>query len=150
MKVRDKFVGGLLQCGIRASWIPKKRWYFRLCNTLAIPQCNQNCSHNPFFKSLHGIQLALIPNCNKPPIGLSPTFITTVLNPNDELKYSIYFFLVISNYNHGPSRSWSKLNHPTIGERQKEPLSSHELPLMPKALLLCYVFTHSKSIIFIA
>ena len=50
---------------------------------------------------------------------MSSTFTTTILNPNDELKNSIYF-LVISNHNHGPNRSWSKLNHPTIGERQKK------------------------------
>ena len=77
---------------------------------------------------------------------MSSTFTTTILNPNEELKNSVYF-LVISNHNHGPNKSWSKLNHLTIGKRQKNPLSSPELPLMPKALLLLSIFTGSKNIL---
>ena len=44
---------------------------------------------------------------------MSPTFTTTVLKPNDELKTQLIF-----PYNYGPSRSQSKLNHLNIGERQ--------------------------------
>ena len=61
-----------------------------------------------------------------------------------------FIFLVISNYNHEPSRSWSKLNHPTIGERQENPLSSPELSLTPKTLLLLAIFTYSNISQFIA
>ena len=54
------------------------------------------------------------------------------------------------NYDHKPTRFWPKFNHPTIGERQKNPLSSHEHPLMPKALLLLFISKYSKLILFIA
>ena len=56
----------------------------------------------------------------------------------------------MSNYNHGPSRSWTNLNHLTIGEKQQDPLSSPELPLMPKHYFYFLIFTYNKSILFIA
>ena len=46
------------------------------------------------------------------------------------------------HYNHKPIRSWSKLNHPIIRERQKYPLSSPKLLLMSKALL-SFVFSNN-------
>ena len=58
--------------------------------------------------------------------------------------------IVTSNYNHRPIRSWSKLNHPTIGERQKDLLLSPELPLMPNALLLFSISKYRTNILLIA
>ena len=149
MKVGDKPMGGLLQFGIRASWIPWRDLKKGLWEQFWLHWGMAKVLHNLKYHLFLGIQLALIPHCNTPPTNLSRTFMTTILNPNDELKNSI-FFLIKYNCNHGPSRSWSKLNHPTIGERQKDPLSSPELPLMPNALLLFPIFTYNKRILFIA
>ena len=43
-----------------------------------------------------------------------------------------------------------KLYYPTREERHKDPLSSPELPFIPKALFLLSTFTYCKSILFIA
>ena len=76
-------------------------------------------------------------------------FKQTTINQNDELK-KLKLFSLRRLSTTRDQISWSELNHPTIRDRQKDPLSYHELPLMPKALLLFSIFNYSKSIVFIA
>ena len=135
----------LLNTCVQSRRVTKIRLaYLPLSSTIDCMAMNNMVSHHlmqykPFWEA----------QCNKPLTGLSPTFTLTLINQNDELKNSVYFF-VMSNYNLGPSRSWFKLNHPTIREKQKDPLSSPKLSFIPKPLLLLSMFTYSKDILIIA
>ena len=111
-----------------------------------------------FFKSFK-ISTSSWANLLGEDVALDSTSFGRGLPPTFKIKISIkttswgtqFIFFVTFNYNNRPIRSWSKLNHPTIGEKERR--SS----LLPRAssyakgtIFIFYFQKYSRSNLFIA